>query len=207
MIVHWIQASQDYVFRLYNAMGTRQLLDEVTVSKRTVGKVTASPNPIPIEAGSRTMLRWEITSPASAEVCVSEDGLTERLVCRGASGTYEVTGLRSGIDYRFRLYASSQSRPLLDEIKVRLSEIPWESLLDRLNSAIGEKNYSGQLAEFIARVLPRCIRHAEFSNWFRLWGGKWRSCQLQSISTNLFLICGSLDESSGISFRTFPVSR
>jgi methyltransferase family protein len=168
--IDWIRAGRTYAFRLYKTSQPRRLLDEVKVSKKAVGKLTASPNPIPIEAGSKTKLHWQITSPAIGEIFVSENTADERLVCRGMSGSFEISGLRSGTTYLFRLYGGA-NRELLDELPVRLTDIPWELLLDRLGSSRG-KDDSNRAAEFIAGLLPNLLHHEEFGDWFSLWESK-----------------------------------
>lgn len=165
--IPWIQSGRTYSFRLYTASNPRCLLDQITFLKPIVGKLTAFPNPVPLEAGSKTYLKWETTSPASAEIYVSEGGPDERLVCRGASGFFEVSGLRPGVDYCFRLYGGGD-RKLLDETEVRLADIPWTSLLERVQASRAPM-VAADTADFIANVLPRLLRRGEFGTWFRQW--------------------------------------
>ena len=164
-----LKGATNYVFRLYPTLGRRQLLGEIHFFRAIEGKISASPNPVTLEYGSKTTLSWEISAPGKAEICVSEDGVAESLVCRGESGSYEVTGLRAGVEYSFRLYSQESSRPLLDEVTVRLSDIPWSKLLEHVRGAGRGKEYSEELAQFIGGTLSRCIHHADYPKWFRLW--------------------------------------
>src|SRR4029078_5589347 len=115
--VNGLQPGVPYLFRLYAATAQRPLLNEVKFEHEINGQLTASPNPIPADAGSNTLLRWEITPPAAGEIWLSENGSNEKLVCRGPSGTFQVNGLQPGVPYLFRLYAATAQRPLLNEVK------------------------------------------------------------------------------------------
>jgi Methyltransferase domain len=116
--LEWIQAGTDYTFRLYNRSQPRQVLDSIVVRRSIAGRIRATPNPIPLEAGSKTLLEWEITSPAVAEIYVSENGGNERLVCRGASGSFEFGGLQGGNEYVLTLCTATEPRQKLDSIVV-----------------------------------------------------------------------------------------
>lgn len=116
--LEWIQAGTDYTFRLYNRSQPRQVLDSIVVRRCVTGRIRATPNPIPLEAGSKTLLEWEITSPAVAEIYVSENGGNERLVCRGASGSFEFGGLQGGNEYVLTLCTATEPRQILDSIVV-----------------------------------------------------------------------------------------
>ena len=95
----------------------------------------------------------------------------ERTVGCGTSASFEVTGLRPGMEYRFRLYALTQtkSRELLHEVVVRLSDIPWSSLWERLQAGSEEAAYSDDFAQFLGNVLPVCVHRADYPKWFGLW--------------------------------------
>ena len=91
----------------------RRILDSIVVQQLITGRIRASPNPVPLEAGSKTLLEWEITPPAVAEIYVSENGEREKLVCRGASGS-ELGGLRAVVSTVMTLYTTTEPRRILD---------------------------------------------------------------------------------------------
>ncbi len=165
--IDWIQAGRSYVFRLYTADESRRLLDEVTVCREIKGALEVRPDPNPL-SGNLT-LQWTITEPAIGEICLAEDGAEERVVCRGSSGSFEVAGLRLGSLYTFRLYAARLDRQLLAEVSMRLPDIPWSLLLQQLQRSAGSKAYDKGFADFMAAVLPVCIRSPQFPEWFRQW--------------------------------------
>ena len=146
--LEWIQAGTDYTFRLYNRSQPRQVLDSIVVRRSIAGRIRATPNPIPLEAGAKTLLEWEITSPAVAEIYVSENGKTEKLVCRGATGSVELEGLQCGNDYVVTLRTASEPRRNLDTITVRRMDIPWK---------------------FLSAELSRYLHDPKFPELFRLW--------------------------------------
>jgi 2-polyprenyl-3-methyl-5-hydroxy-6-metoxy-1,4-benzoquinol methylase len=168
--IEWIQAGTDYTFRLYNRTEPRQLLDSIVVRRSINGRIRATPNPIPLEAGSKTLLEWEITSPAIAEIYLSENGGPRKLVCKGLSGSCELNGLQIGTDYVVTLCTGAESHQNLDTVTVRRMDIPWNLLLAELRSGMPwhEKQYK-EIGEFIAAVVSRYLHHPRFLELFRLW--------------------------------------
>lgn len=168
--IEWIQAGTDYTFRLYNHTEPRQLLDSIVVRRSINGRIRATPNPIPLEAGSKTLLEWEITSPAVAEIYLSENGGPQKLVCEGISGSFELNGLQIGSDYVVTLCTATEPRQNLDTVTVRRMDIPWTSLLTELRSEVSwqEKQFT-KIGEFIAAVVSRYLHHPRFLELFRLW--------------------------------------
>lgn len=165
-----IQAGTDYVFRLYSLTGPRQLLHELKVYRKVVGRISVIANSNPLSFEGKAVLEWEITAPAIGEVRVSEAGLAEKMICLGKSRSLEIDWLRPGVDYLFRLYNHTGGpRQLLDEVTARLRDIPWTALLERLNDTSTKIACSTELAEFISRVVSRCLRHKDFPKWFSLW--------------------------------------
>jgi len=167
--VNGLRPGVRYLFRLYAVTAQRPLLNEVKFEHEINGQITASPNPIPADAGSNTLLRWEITPPVAGEIWLSENGAAERLVCSGRSGTFAVAGLRLGNDYVFRLYNHLGPRQLLSSITVRLEEIPWTSLLAKWESQVADNQYSSDFVQFLGSVLKRSLHHPRFAEFFRLW--------------------------------------
>jgi hypothetical protein len=158
--VRRIRAGTHYVFRLYDATESRQLVHELTVTRKCRGRIRVNVISDPLSFEGKALLEWEITSPAIAEVCVLESGSSERILCLGASGSLQVDWLKPEIDYSFRLYIHSpnypSSRQLLDEATVQ-----W-----------GGNERANELAEFIAGAVSRCLHHEDYPKWFRLWEGR-----------------------------------
>lgn len=167
--VEGLEAGVNYLFQLYAVTPERPLLAEANFFHPISGKISAAPNPIPLGAGSRTTLHWEITPPATAEVRLSGGSDKEKTVCRGPSGSFEVSGLRAGVAYLFRLYSQRLPQTLLDEVTVRVDESVWAELLEFFQSAGGAPTYSDELAKFIGAVLPEFLHQKNFSRWFREW--------------------------------------
>ena len=153
-----IRAGSHYLFRLYETTGAPRLLDELTVTRECHGKLRISGTPNPLSFAGRALLEWEITAPALAEVRVSEANSPEKLISAGVSGALRIDWLRPRTNYLFRLYLRAFDRPaseyqLLDELKVQ-----W-----------GDDMTSRQLAEFVAKLVSRCLYDKDFPTWFRLW--------------------------------------
>ena len=162
--VSWVSAGARYCFRLYGLAPERRLLDEVAVQRQVSGSLSVLFDSLE----GRAVLEWEITAPASAEICMVDEASKEWAVCRGRSGSFAVANLWAGVDYRFRLYTGSE-RQLLDEVDLRVPHIPWEKLLERVKGAPADREYSDGLAEFIAGVMPGCFHRPEFARWFQRW--------------------------------------
>ena len=167
-IVQGLNAGVEYLFQLYAAIPERPLLAEANFFYPISGKISAAPNPIPLGAGSRTTLHWEITPPAIAEIRLC-GGHDEKTVCCGQSGSFEVSGLRAGEDYLFRIYDQENPLALLDETKVRVEQIVWAELLELFQNAGGAPPYSDELAKFVGAVLSGAIHQTNFPSWFRQW--------------------------------------
>jgi hypothetical protein len=167
--LEWIRPGITYLFRLYSITEPRKLIDDAKFYWPVAGRIRAQPNPIPLEAGSRTTLQWEITSPAAAEITLLEPRCVEKVVCRGRSGSFEVSGLRAGVTYFFRLYPVDGPRELLDEVSVQLTDIPWAALRERIKSGSTNPVYFDQLTRLIGEVMPHCLHEKDFPKWFRSW--------------------------------------
>jgi hypothetical protein len=165
-----LQGGTDYVVTLCTATEPGRILDSIVVRRPITGRIRASPNPIPLEAGSKTLLEWEITPPAVAEIYVSENGGSEKLVCRGTSGSFELDGLQCGTDYVVTLCTATEPRRSLDTITVRRMDIPWKFLLAELRSGANwQEEQFTEIGEFVAGVVSRYLHYPNFLDLFRLW--------------------------------------
>ncbi len=162
--VTWIPAGRSYSFRLYALAKQRRLLDEVAVQRKVSGTLSVQLDSLE----GRAVLEWEIATPATAEICMVDEGCKEMVICRGGSGSFAVANLSAGVNYLFRLYAGTE-RQLLDEVVVQVPDIPWTKLLERVKDAPEGRGFTDGLSEFIAGVLPSCLRRPEFPAWFQRW--------------------------------------
>ena len=99
-----IRAGSHYLFRLYETTGAPRLLDELSITRECSGKLHISAIPNPLSFEGKALLQWQITTPALAEVRVSEANGPEKLISTGANGTVQIDWLRPRTTYLFRLY-------------------------------------------------------------------------------------------------------
>ena len=84
-------------------------------------------------------------------------------------GTWKFPGLDSTV-YEFRLYAASRPDIALDSVKTRRSIESAPAALRDLADEVTRGNIDVmELSQFIATVLPRCIRNERFREIFSLW--------------------------------------
>ena len=134
------------------------------------GRIAATPNPIPFAEGSKATISWQTTDPAGAEVRVSIPTGGEKLVSRGNGGSVEVPWIQPRSDFEFRLYSGSEPSRLLDHVTVRRDDGSWEKILDPLASEPGwENTHLPAVANYIAKVIPRCLNHPQFHDLFLQW--------------------------------------
>ncbi len=134
------------------------------------GKITAQPNPVPLMSGSHTRLIWETNDPLGGEVRVFTDEEGDKLVTRGHGGSVEVSWIEGSRTYRFDLYGSSEPKKCLDRVSVRRSDGSVEGILSQAAEEISKGNIDlGELAQFVAKVAPRCVNNARYPEFFRLW--------------------------------------
>ena len=134
------------------------------------GKIAATPNPIPFAEGSKATISWQTTDPAGAEVRVSIPTGGEKLVSRGKGGSVEVPWIQPGSGFEFRLYSGSEPSRVLGRVTVRRDDGSWEKIFDPLASEPGwENTHLAAVANYIAKVIPRCLNHPQFHDLFLQW--------------------------------------
>lgn len=134
------------------------------------GTVTASPNPVPLTAGSSTRIAWTTNDPRGAELHVSTPANGTKLVARGASGCTEISWIAPGQIYTFGLFGASDPGRALDQVVVRRSGRAVDELLDQLDDELRRDNIDlDQLADFVARAAGRCVHSSRFPEFFRFW--------------------------------------
>ena len=105
-----------------------------------------------------------------AEIHVSTPGDGEKLVAKGTNGSVEVSWIAASKVYTFSLYGSSEPNRCLDHVVVQRSSGSLESVLDQIaTEARSGKIDLAELARFVARVAPRCLKTSRFPEFFRLW--------------------------------------
>lgn len=160
--VTWIPAGRSYSFRLYSLAKQRRLLDEVAVQRKVSGTLSVRLESL---EGQAVFLEWEIATPATAEICMVDEGCKEMVICWGGRGFFAVSNLWAGANYLFRLYAGTE-RQLLDEVVVQVPDIPWTKPLERVKDAPEGRGFTDGLAEFIAAILSSCLGRPEFQGWY-----------------------------------------
>jgi hypothetical protein len=133
------------------------------------GKITASPNPVCF--GQPCVISWETNDPAGVEVrvCIASDD--EKPVAQGeTSGHVEIPWITNSTVYEFRLYGASRPSVRLDSVKARRSIESAPAALRELAYEVTRGNIDVmELSQFIAAVLPRCIRSERYREIFSLW--------------------------------------
>jgi hypothetical protein len=83
-------------------------------------RITATPNPVPIESGlGKTTIAWNTGDGGAGQIYVSRDGGAEQLVTQGAEGADDVNWIEAGPTYEFRLYAGLARTKLLTSVTVK----------------------------------------------------------------------------------------
>lgn len=130
------------------------------------GKIAATPNPIPF-GQSRATISWETNDPTGAEIRVCISAGDEKVVSRGQSGTAEISWIEESAEYDFRVYAASMPAKPLDAVKVRRAS-QGGIFRDLTKQVMRGKIDLSEVVQFIATVMPRCLRGAKFPDTFRL---------------------------------------
>lgn len=134
------------------------------------GRIVATPNPIPFREGSKATISWQTTDPVGAEVRVSIPTGVEKLVSRGNGGSVEVPWIQPGSGFEFRLYSSSEPSRLLDRVTVHRDDGSWEKIFDSLAlEPDWEKLHLPSVANYIAKIVPRCLKDPRFHDLFLQW--------------------------------------
>jgi len=133
------------------------------------GKITANPNPICF--GQRCVISWDTNDPAGAEVRVVTGSGDEKLVTQaGNSGHVEIPWITDSTVYEFRLYAASRPSVPLDSVKARREIESAPAILREIADEATRGNIDAmELSQFIATVLPRCVRSERFREIFSFW--------------------------------------
>jgi methyltransferase family protein len=133
------------------------------------GKITANPNPICF--GQRCVISWDTNDPAGAEVRVFTGSGDEKLVTQaGNSGHVEIPWITDSTVYEFRLYAASRPDVPLDSVKARREIESAPAALREIADEATRGNIDAmELSQFIATVLPRCVRSERFREIFSFW--------------------------------------
>jgi hypothetical protein len=133
------------------------------------GKINANPNPLFF--GQRCVISWETNDPAGAEIRVSTRTDDEKVVTRGEKcGNVEIPWITDSTVYEFRLYAASRPDIPLDSVKAKRQLQSAPALLREIADELTRGNIDVmELSQFIATVLPRCIRSERSREIFSFW--------------------------------------
>jgi hypothetical protein len=133
------------------------------------GKIKADPNPLFF--GQRCLISWETNDPAGAEIRVSTGTDDEKLVTQGGpSGHVEIPWINDSKVYEFRLYPASSLEVAIDSVTARRGIESAPAALREIADEVGRRNIEvAELAQFIAAVIPVCLRSRQFRELFQNW--------------------------------------
>jgi hypothetical protein len=136
---------------------------------KITGKIDASPSPLFF--GQRCVISWETNDSAGAEIRVSTGGDDEKVVTRGGpSGHLEIPWINDSKLYEFRLYAGSRPEVAIDSVKARRDIESAPAALREIADEVTRGNIDlSELSQFIAAVIPICLKSAERRELFRYW--------------------------------------
>ena len=146
-------------------------MNDTAPPEQIAGKINANPNPLSF--GQRCVISWETNAPAGAEIRVSTGTDDEKLVTRGgSSGQVEIPWIKDSSTYEFRLYIGNSPDVAVDSVTVRRDIESAPAALREIADEVNRGNIGmSELSEFIAAVMPRCLKSTEhrelFLNWER----------------------------------------
>ncbi|MEO6871453.1 MAG: hypothetical protein ABI233_04445 [Chthoniobacterales bacterium] len=133
------------------------------------GHITALPNPLP-PGTSPTVIQWETTPAAPAELVVSDNDGPEQLVGRGPEGHSEISWVQDGRHYDFHLYQAGEPRRKLASLRVHRSTFPIGPLLSEVSSRLRSGELEpGDFGNFVASLIKPQLDQPEFEHLFRVW--------------------------------------
>jgi len=133
------------------------------------GKINANPNRLFF--GQRCVISWETNDPAGAEIRVSTGTDDEQLVTQGGpSGHVEIPWINDSKVYEFRLYSASSPEVAIDSVKARREIESAPAALREIADEGSRRNIDvAELSQFIAAVIPVCLRSPQFRELFQNW--------------------------------------
>ena len=133
------------------------------------GKINADPNPLFF--GQRCVISWETNDPTGAEIRVSTGTDDEKLVTQGGpSGHVEIPWINDSKVYEFRLYPASSLELAIDAVKARREIESAPAALHEIADEAQRRNIEvAELSQFIAAVVPVCLRSPLFRELFQNW--------------------------------------
>jgi hypothetical protein len=140
------------------------------VKGQITGKITASPNPIPL--GQRgAVISWVTNDPRGGEIRVVASTGEEKLVARGGeSGHVEIPWIVDSTTYDCRLYGGSRPDTPIDSVKVRRDFTAVPMILRQLAAEAIRGNIDmADLSQFVATVVPHCLYSGRFHEIFSFW--------------------------------------
>ena len=136
---------------------------------KITGKINANPNPLLF--GQSCVISWETNDPAGAEIRVLTGTDDEKLVTKGeSSGQVEIPWIKDSKVYEFLLYVASNPEVAMDSVKTRRDIESAPAALREIADEVKRGNVEiSELSSFIAAVMPRCLKSAEYRELFLNW--------------------------------------
>ena len=133
------------------------------------GKITANPNPLSF--GQHCVISWETNDPAGAEIRVLAATDDEKLVTKGgSSGHVEIPWITDSKVYEFRLYGASSPKAAIDSVRTKRDVRSAPAALREIADEVKRGNIGiSELSQFIAAVMPRCLKSKEYREVFPNW--------------------------------------
>jgi methyltransferase family protein len=133
------------------------------------GKISANPNPLFF--GQRCVISWDTNDPTGAEIRVSTGANDEKLVTQGGpAGQVEIPWIKDSKVYEFRLYAASSPELAIDSVKARREIESAPAALREIADEARRRNIGvAELSQFVAAVIPLCLRSPQFRDLFQNW--------------------------------------
>ena len=136
---------------------------------KITGKINANPNPVSF--GQPCVVSWETNDPAGAEVHVCMGTDDEKLVAKGgSSGHVEIPWINDSKVYEFRLYGASSPKVAIDSVRTKRDVGSAPAALREIADEVQRGNIDlSELSQFIAAVMPRCLKSKEYRELFPNW--------------------------------------
>ena len=144
-------------------------MNKTEPTEEITGKINANANPLFF--GQRCVISWETNDPNGAEIRVSTGADDEKLVTQGgSSGHVEIPWIKDSKAYEFRLYVGSSRGVAIDSVRVRRDIESAPAALREIADEVKRGNIEmSELSQFIATVMPRCLKSAEHRELFLNW--------------------------------------
>jgi Methyltransferase domain len=140
------------------------------ITRPITGSIKADRSAISHGDGKGTTISWETNDPCGAELRVVIAKEEKKLVAKGHRGSVQLSWVTGSHSFRFELYSVSQPERCLACTDVPKDDYSLEADISQLASIAKAHGINvPQLARFIAKAAPLCVRSTRYPEFFRLW--------------------------------------